>query len=75
MIIIKYISSIFFDFIFSNFISHLLIYKKYKNVEPTIKLNKKETGKKKSNCCAGGKSNKKKKKKDKSKNNPENQKE
>ena len=51
------------------------VYKKYKNVEPTIKLNKKKTGKKKSNCCSGGKSNKKEEKKDKSKNNPENQKE
>ena len=51
------------------------VYKKYKNVEPTIKLNKKKTGKKKSNCCSGGKSNKKEEKKDKSKNNPENEKE
>jgi len=51
------------------------VYKKYKNVEPTIKLNKKQTGKKKSNCCGGGKSNKKEEKKDNSKNNPENQKE
>jgi len=51
------------------------VYKKYKNVEPTIKLNKKQTGKKKSSCCGGGKSNKKEEKKDKSQNNPENQKE
>ena len=51
------------------------VYKKYKNVEPTIKLNKKLTGKKKSSCCGGGKSNKKEEKKDNSKNNPENQKE
>ena len=51
------------------------VYKKYKIVEPTIKLNKKKAGKKKSNCCSGGKNNKKEEKKDKSKNNPENQKE
>ena len=51
------------------------VYKKYKNVEQPIKLSKKKTGKKKSNCCSGGKSNKKEEKKDKSKNNPENQKE
>jgi len=49
------------------------VYKKYKNVEQTIKLSKKKVGKKKSACCLGGKGDKKEDKKDKS--NPKNQQE
>ena len=49
------------------------VYKKYKNVEQTIKLSKKKVGKKKSACCLEEKDDKKEDKKDKS--NPKNQQE